>query len=357
MQSHIIVGHLMKFSRCQSPPQQKSGKKVAIIGAGPAGLAAAGFLICRGHGVHVFDMMEEPGGLLIYGIPDFRIPKKNVREGTQDLAKLGVIFHQRVKVVPGDGVRYGEIGFNEILRGFDAVIIATGTWAEKRLNIEGEDLPRVYGAFHYLYHYCRVEAGYEKLEDLPPLGKRVAVIGAGLTAVDAAAVSKKLGVETVYMIYRRTINEAPARKHEIERLIKAGITWIELASPKRFIGDRVKGVTGVELIKMKLGEPDRSGRPRPIPIEGSEFVLDIDAALIAIGEIPTPPIMDKELKINPDNTVWVDKKMRTTMKGVFAAGDVVTGPSLIGNAIASGLKTAQAVDEYLQGKISWDLSP
>ncbi len=347
----------MKFSRCQSPPQQKSGKKVAIIGAGPAGLAIAGFLICRGHEVHVFDMMEEPGGLLIYGIPEFRIPKKNVREGTQDLMRLGVRFHQRMKVVPGDGVREGEIGFNEILRGFDAVVIATGTWAERRLGIEGEDLPRVYQAFDYLFHYCRVGAGYERREDLPPLGKRVAVIGAGLTAVDAAAVSKELGADTVYMIYRRTINEAPAKKHEIEKLIRAGITWIELAAPKRFIGDKERGVTGVELIRMRLGEPDKSGRPRPVPIEGSEFVLDIDAALVAIGEIPTPPIMNKGLRINPDNTIWVDKKMRTTMKGVFAAGDVVTGPSLIGNAIASGLKAAQAVDEYLYGKISWDLSP
>ncbi|HWQ17778.1 MAG TPA: FAD-dependent oxidoreductase [Sulfolobales archaeon] len=347
----------MRFSRCKSLPTQKSGKRVAIIGAGPAGLAAAGFLICRGHEVHVYDMMEEPGGLLIYGIPDFRIPKKNVREGTHELAMLGVRFHVRTKVVPGEGVREGEIGFNEILKGYDAVIIATGTWAERRLNVEGEDLPRVYPAFHFLFHYCRVEAGYERLEDLPPLGKRVAVIGAGLTAVDAAAVSKRLGAEAVYMIYRRTINEAPARRHEIENLIKAGIKWIELAAPKRFIGDKEKGVTGVELIRMRLGEPDKSGRPKPVPIEGSEFVLDIDAALIAIGEIPTPPIMNKELKINPDNTIWVDKKMRTTMKGVFAAGDVVTGPSLIGNAIASGLKAAQAVDEYLSGKISWDLTP
>jgi glutamate synthase (NADPH/NADH) small chain len=347
----------LKFSRCSTPPQKKLDKRVAIIGAGPAGLATAGYLICRGYEVHVFDMMEEPGGLLIYGIPDFRIPKKNVREGTQDLARLGVKFHQRIKVVPGDGYRDGEIGFNEILRSYDAVILATGTWAERRLNIEGEDLPRVYSAFHHLFHYCRVEAGYERLEDLPPLGKRVAVIGAGLTAVDAAAVSKKLGADTVYMIYRRTISEAPARRHEIEKLIKSGVIWIELASPKRFIGDRERGVTGVELIRMRLGEPDKSGRPRPIPIEGSEFILKIDAALIAIGEIPTPPIPDKELKINPDNTIWVDKKMRTTMKGVFAAGDVVTGPSLIGNAIASGLKAAQAVDEYLQGKISWDLTP
>jgi glutamate synthase (NADPH/NADH) small chain len=345
----------LKFSRCASPPPKKMDKRVAIIGAGPAGLAAAGFLICRGYDVNVFDMMEEPGGLLIYGIPDFRIPKKNVREGTRDLEKLGVRFHMRIRVVPGDGVREGEIGFNEILRSYDAVIIATGTWAERKLGIEGEDLPRVYSAFHYLYHYCRVEAGYERLEDLQPLGKRVAVIGAGLTAVDAAAVSKKLGAETVYMIYRRTINEAPARRHEIEKLIRSGVIWIELAAPKRFIGNRDRGVTGIELIRMKLGEPDRSGRPRPIPIEGSEFVLEIDAAMIAIGEIPTPPIIDKELRINPDNTIWVDKRMRTTMKGVFAAGDVVTGPSLIGNAIASGLKAAQAVDEYLQGKISWDL--
>jgi len=347
----------LKFSRCLEPPKQKLDKKVAIIGAGPAGLAAAGYLICRGYDIHLFDMMEEPGGLLIYGIPDFRIPKKNVREGTRDLMRLGVKFHQRVKIVPGEHSKDGELGFNEILKNFDAVIIATGTWAERRLNIEGEDLPRVYSAFHYLFHYCRAEAGYERFDGLPPLGRRVAVIGAGLTAVDAAAVSMKMGAENVYMIYRRTINEAPARKHEIEKLIKAGVVWMELASPKRFLGDMDRGVTGVELVRMKLGEPDKSGRPRPVPIEGSEFVLEIDAALIAIGEIPTPPIYDKELKINPDNTIWVDKKMRTTMKGVFAAGDVVTGPSLIGNAIASGLKAAQAVDEYLQGKISWDLMP
>lgn len=307
--------------------------------------------------MHVFDMLEEPGGLLIYGIPDFRIPKRNVREGTRELARLGVVFHTMTRVVEGGGSGPGWIGFSELLKSFDALIIATGTWAERRLGIEGEDLPRVYPAFEYLYKYCRAEAGYGSFDALPPLGRRVAVIGAGLTAVDAAAVSKLRGAETVYMIYRRTIKEAPARRHEIEKLIKAGITWIELAAPKRFLGDRERGVTGVELVRMRLGEPDRSGRPRPVPIEGSESVLEIDAAMVAIGEIPTPPIGNKELKLNPDNTIWVDRRMRTTVKGVFAAGDVVTGPSLIGNAIASGLKAAQAVDEYLRGALSWDLAP
>jgi len=150
------------------------------------------------------------------------------------------------------------------------------------------------------------------------------------------------------MIYRRTINEAPA-KREIERLIKMGIKWIELATPKRFLGDENKRLRKIELIRMRLGEPDHTGRPRPIPIEGSETYLDVDSVLVAIGEIPTPPFkMHPEIKLNRDGTIWVDKKNRTTMRGVFAAGDVVIGPSFIGKALASGIAAANSVDEYLR---------
>lgn len=344
----------MKFSRCEKVTERVN-KRVAIIGAGPAGLGASGVLICKGYEVHVFDLLPEPGGLLLFGIPGFRVPKKNVREGIEDLKRLGVIFHTNTKVVPGRVEEPGKIGFDLILERFDAVIIATGTWEERRLEVPGEDLPRVYPALSYLFEYSKAELGYISYKDLPPLGRRVAVIGAGLTAVDAAEVSLRLGSEDVYMIYRRTINEAPAHRREIERLIKEGVKWIELATPKRFIGDHSEGVRAVELIRMRLGEPDHTGRPRPIPIEGSEYTIDIDSALIAIGEIPTPPILDpSRLKLNRDRTIWVDKKNRTSIEKVFAAGDVVIGPSFIGRALASGISAANSVDEYLRSGV-WRL--
>ncbi|MGC9009167.1 MAG: FAD-dependent oxidoreductase [Sulfolobales archaeon] len=338
----------MKFSRCDKV-SAKIDKKVAIIGSGPAGLGAAGVLICKGYEVHVYEALPEPGGLLLFGIPGFRIPKKNVREGIEDLRRLGVIFHVNTRVVEGSVEEPGRIGFDNLLKQYDAIIIATGTWEERRLGVPGEDLPRVYPALTFLFEYSRAELGYIDFKDLPPLGNKVAVIGAGLTAVDAAEVSHRLGVKEIYMIYRRTINEAPARRSEIERIIRMGIKWIELATPKRFIGDKEKGVQAIELIKMRLGEPDHTGRPRPIPIEGSETILEVDAVLVAIGEIPTPPVTKHpELKLNKDNTIWVDKKYRTTLKGVFAAGDVVTGPSFIGKALASGIAAANSVDEYLR---------
>lgn len=338
----------MKFSKCDKVTV-RTGKKVAIIGSGPAGLGAAGVLICKGHEVHVYEALPEPGGLLLFGIPGFRVPKKNVREGVEDLKRLGVIFYTNTRVVEGSVEEPGRIGFDLILKRYDAVIIATGTWEERKLGVPGEDLPRVYPALSFLFEYSRAELGYIGFKDLPPLGEKVAVIGAGLTAVDAAEVSHRLGVKEIYMIYRRTINEAPARRSEIERLIKMGIKWIELATPKRFIGDHQSGVRAIELIKMRLGEPDHTGRPRPIPIEGSETILEVDAVLVAIGEIPTPPIKSHpELRINKDGTIWIDKKNRTTIKGVFAAGDVVIGPSFIGRALASGISAANAVDEYLR---------
>lgn len=343
----------MKFSRCEKV-EQRIGKRVAIIGAGPAGLGAAGVLVCKGYEVHVYDLLPEPGGLLLFGIPGFRIPKKNVREGVEDLRRLGVVFHVGKRVVSGDREDQNTIGFDLLVRRYDAVIIATGTLEERRLGIEGEDLKGVYPALSFLFDYSRAELGYISFRDLPPLGRRVAVIGGGLTAVDAAEVSHRLGAEEVYMIYRRTINEAPA-KREIERLVKMGIKWVELATPKRFIGDERGHLRALELIRMRLGEPDHTGRPRPIPIEGSETVMEIDTVLVAIGEIPTPPVVNHpELRLNKDGTIWVDKKNRTSMKGVFAAGDVVHGPSFIGRALASGIAAANSVDEYLRtGK--WDL--
>jgi glutamate synthase (NADPH/NADH) small chain len=287
----------LKFSRCDNV-KYKINKKIAIIGAGPAGLGAAGVLICKGYEVHVFDALPEPGGLLLFGIPGFRVPKKNVREGVEDLRRLGVIFHVNKRVVEGDKEEINTIGFDLLVKNFDAVIIATGTWEERKLGVEGEDLKGVYPALSFLFEYSRAELGYIDFKELPSLGDKVAVIGGGLTAVDAAEVSHRLGAKEVYMIYRRTINEAPA-KREIERLIKTGIKWIELATPKRFLGDENKRLRKIELIRMRLGEPDHTGRPRPIPIEGSETYLDVDSVLVAIGEIPTPPFkMHPEIKFS-----------------------------------------------------------
>ncbi|MEM1888112.1 MAG: FAD-dependent oxidoreductase [Pyrobaculum sp.] len=350
----------MKFLlRCRPETKKPpTGKRVAIIGAGPAGLGAAGILLCSGHEVHIYDALPEPGGLLIFGIPPFRVPREGVRQGVKELAEAGATFFTSTFVHCGEKPREHEalllaknfVDFEELVAKYDAVLITTGTWRSRALGIPGEELSGVYKALDYLFRIYAHQLGYLPADMLYPTGKKVLVIGAGLTAVDAALEAKLQGAEKVVVAYRRTINEAPAGRKTIEsELITKGIEFRELLNPVAFLGeDKLKSV---RFIKMSLGPPDKSGRPRPEPVPGTEFEESFDTVLIAAGEEPTPPGSCRGVEYNPDGTVKVDEKMQTTRRGVFAAGDVVTGPSLIGKALASGMKAAQFIDQYLTS--SW----
>ena len=336
----------------KKPP---TGTKVAIIGAGPAGLGAAGILLCNGHEVHIYDALPEPGGLLIFGIPPFRVPREGVREGVKELQEAGAKFFTSTFVYCGEKPREHEalllvknyVNLEDLVQKYDAVVITTGTWRSRSLGVPGEDLPGVYKALDYLFRIYAHQLGYLPAEKVYPTGRKVLVVGAGLTAVDAALEAKLQGAEKVVVAYRRTINEAPAGRKTIEtELINKGVEFRELLNPVAFLGGG--RLERVRFIKMRLGPPDKSGRPRPEPVPGTEFEEEFDTVLIAVGEEPTPPGKCLGIEFNPDGTVKVDEKMQTTRRGVFAAGDVVTGPSLIGKALASGMKAATFVDEFLK---------
>ncbi|AAL64771.1 FAD-dependent oxidoreductase [Pyrobaculum aerophilum] len=347
----------MKFLLRCKPDTKKppTGKKVAIIGAGPAGLGAAGILLCNGHEVHIYDALPEPGGLLMFGIPPFRIPRENVREGIRELVDAGAKFFTSTFVYCGEKPHEHEalllakdyVSLEELVGKYDAVIITTGTWKSRSLGVPGENLPGVYKALDYLFRIYAHQLGYLPKEKVYPTGRKVLVVGAGLTAVDAALEAREQGAEKIIVAYRRTINEAPAGRKTIEtELIAKGIEFRELINPVAFLGrDRVERV---RFVKMRLGPPDKSGRPAPEPIPGSEFEEEFVTVLIAAGEIATPPGKCLGMELNPDGTIKVNEKMMTTRRGVFAAGDVVTGPSLIGKALGSGMRAAQFVDEFLR---------
>jgi len=333
----------MKFLKCkldQIPP--KTGKKVAIIGAGPAGLNAAAVLICKGHEVHVFDKLPEPGGLLIFGIPAWRMDKKLIRKGIKELADAGVVFHTNTTV--------DTEMFEKMLNEYDGIVIASGAWKSKFPKIPGIELEGVIDALTYLVKEGLARDGYiPKEERFVPVGK-TAVIGCGETAMDACRQAVRDGAEEVYVIYRRSKEQAPSKDAEIKAAEKEGVEFIWLTNPTKLIGNEKGRVCKIELIKMKLGEPDESGRPRPIPIPGSEYTMDMDTVIFAVGMYATPPFHDSKfgIELTSWGTIKTDKEGRTTRPGVCAAGDVVTGPYLIGPAIISGKKAAESLDEYLR---------
>lgn len=347
----------MKFALKCSPGQKISRRpgKVAIVGAGPAGLGAAGYLICRGYTVDVYDRMPEPGGMTLFAIPNWRLPWKNIRAGVEELRELGVNFFTNVKVIcddeysiEGDQFVKSKVHLEELIDRYDAVVIATGTWESRRLNIPGENLKGVYLALDYLFRIYASQHGYIPKSEVFETGPRAMVVGAGLTAVDAAIESQMEGAKEVYLSYRRTINEAPAGKAEINRLIQRGVKLLELTLPIEAIGK--EHVELVKLIKMKLGKPDASGRPAPEPIPGSEFTMSVETLISAIGEVATPP-MRKEccgIALRHNRTIDTDAQGRTTRIGVFAAGDVTNGPTLIGKALAHGMRVAQFVEAFLE---------
>lgn len=334
----------MKFVGCKAEAKKpQKDKKVAIIGAGPAGLTMAGNLVCEGYQVDVYDMLPEPGGLLLFGIPDFRFNKPRIRQGIKEIEEFGARFITNTKV--GE-----DIPFEEVLEKYDAVVIATGAWKSRELNVPGRDLDGVFQALDFLVKLDLYKAGHLPKEAVPKIGKKVAVIGGGETAMDSCRTSVRLGCEEVWVVYRRAKEYAPASKKEIEIAEKEGVKFRWLTNPVEFIGDENGRVKAMKCIKMRLGEPDSSGRPRPEPIPGSEFVLEVDTVILAIGQIPTPPFEDGKygIKLNPNGTIWTDELGRTTRKGVFALGDVQTGPKFVGTAILSAKKALPAIINWLE---------
>lgn len=325
----------------------KTGKKVAIVGSGPAGLSCAGDLIQKGHDVTVFEALHELGGVLIYGIPEFRLPKEIVKAEIDSLKSLGVEF-----------ITNAVIGFTETIdelmqNGYDSVFIAVGAGLPYFMNIPGENLSGVYSSNEFLTRVNLMKAYKFPEYDTPVFhckDKNVAVFGGGNTAMDAVRISKRLGAKNAYIIYRRSDVEMPARAEEIHHAKEEGIEFVYLSNPVEFIGDEQGWLKGAKLQKMELGEPDASGRRRPIPIEGSEYILDLDMAVIAIGNGSNPIIQKTtpDLKYNKWGNILVDEEtMSTSKKGVFAGGDIVTGGATVILAMGAGRTAAKAIDNYL----------
>ncbi|MBK7229346.1 MAG: NADPH-dependent glutamate synthase [Ignavibacteriales bacterium] len=325
----------------------KTGKKVAIIGSGPSGLSCAGDLIQSGHDVTVFEALHELGGVLVYGIPEFRLPKDIVKAEIDSLKSLGVDFQTNAVIGFTDTI-------DELMQnGYDAVFIAVGAGLPYFLNIEGENLNGVYSSNEFLTRVNLMKAYKFPEFDTPVFNvkdKTVAVFGGGNTAMDAVRTSKRLGAKNAYIIYRRSDAELPARKEEIHHAKQEGIEFLLLANPNKFIGDKDGWLTGVELIKMELGEPDASGRRKPVPIKDSNYVLNIDMAVIAIGNGSNPIIQQTtpDINFNKWGNILVDEEsMATSKKGVFAGGDIVTGGATVILAMGAGRKAAKAINEYL----------
>lgn len=328
--------------------KNKSGKKVAVVGSGPAGLSCAGDLVQMGHEVTVFEALHELGGVLIYGIPEFRLPKEIVKAEIDSLKNLGVDFKTNSVIGFTDTI-------DELLKdGFDAVFIAVGAGLPNFMNLPGENLNGVYSSNEFLTRVNLMKAYKFPEYDTPVFnveGKNVAVFGGGNTAMDAVRTSKRLGAKNAFIIYRRSEAEMPARKEEVHHAKQEGIEFIMLSNPNKFIGDENGWLTGVEITRMELGEPDASGRRRPVAIPNSEYVIDIDMAVIAIGNGSNPIIQQTtpDLGYNKWGNIIVDEETMSTSKpGVFAGGDIVTGGATVILAMGAGRKAAKSIDEYLK---------
>ena len=339
-QQHFDVKNIVK-----APP---TGKKVAIVGSGPSGLTAAGDLVQRGHQVHVFEALHEIGGVLVYGIPEFRLPKTIIRQQVDFMRAMGVEFE--TDVVVGRTVTIDELLDEE---GFDAVFIGTGAGLPQFMGIPGEHLNGVYSANEFLTRINLMHAYEFPKYDEPMVdfrGKNVAVIGGGNTALDAIRSALRLGAGKAFILYRRSEAEMPARKEEVKHAKEEGIEFQVLTAPLEFLSDEKGWLTGARCQKMELGEPDASGRRRPVPIEGSEYIVPLSVAVIAIGTSANPIVQSTTpgLNTNKKGYIQVDEvTQRTSRKGVFAGGDIVTGAATVILAMGAGRKAAEGIHEYL----------
>ncbi|MBC2716198.1 MAG: NADPH-dependent glutamate synthase [Desulfobacteraceae bacterium] len=322
-----------------------TGKKVAVVGSGPAGLTVAGDLLLKGHDVTMFEAFHKTGGVLVYGIPEFRLPKDIVASEVETLEKIGLNIE--CNMVVGSIVSIEEL-FEE---GYDAVFIGVGAGLPRFLNVPGEDLIGIYSANEYLTR-ANLMKGYLFPEYDTPIirGKNVVVFGAGNVTMDSARTAMRLGADRVRVVYRRSREEMPARAAEIHHAEEEGIEFHLLTAPVRFVGDENGRLLQMEGLKMELGEPDDSGRRRPVPIEGSEFMLDCDLAVVAIGANANPLLTqsDQEITLNKWGYIEADPQTgKTTKKGVWAGGDIVTGSATVILAMGAGRIAADSIHEYL----------
>ena len=324
-----------------------TGKRVAVVGSGPASLTAAADLAKLGHSVTIFEALHTAGGVLMYGIPEFRLPKDIVQAEVDFVTSLGVELE--LDSVVGKLVTIDELLNN----GYDAVFLGTGAGLPMFMNIPGENLNGIYSANEFLTRVNLMKAYRFPEYDTPvKVGKKVAVIGGGNVAMDSARCALRLGAEEVYIVYRRSEVEMPARREEVENAKEEGIQFKLLTNPKQFLGDEQNWVVGMECYQMELGEPDASGRRRPVVKEGSEFVIDVDVVIVALGTTPNPLIASTTdgLETSKRGTVVADEATGKTVKDkVWAGGDIVTGAATVISAMGAGKRAAADIDRYLRG--------
>lgn len=351
----VAIGRLERFvadyhnahGSLQPKIPEKNGHKVAVVGSGPAGLTCAGDLAKLGYDVTVFEALHVAGGVLVYGIPEFRLPKSIVQKEVDNLRALGVKIETDMVI--------GRVFSIEELKeeyGFEAIFLGTGAGLPKFMGIKGENAKGVYSANEYLTRTNLMKA-YEEDSETPILrAKRVAVVGGGNVAMDAARSAKRLGAEQVYIVYRRSEEELPARREEVEHAKEEEIIFKLLTNPVEIIADGDDNVTAIRCVQMGLGEPDATGRRRPVEKKGSEFEMEVDCVIMALGTSPNPLIKQTTagLETRPRGEIAADENGKTSLDGVFAGGDAVTGAATVILAMGAGKTAAKAIDEYIRNK-------
>ncbi|NNF97784.1 MAG: NADPH-dependent glutamate synthase [Desulfobacteraceae bacterium] len=350
----VAVGNLERFaadyeraygSGALPPKAPATGKRVAVVGSGPSGLTVAGDLIAKGHEVTILEAFHKPGGVLVYGIPEFRLPKEIVAQEVNFLERQGV--NLECNQVVGRTMTLDEL----FEQNFDAVYLGVGAGLPRFMNIPGENLIGILSANEYLTRANLMKAyKYPEVDTPIPIGKSVCVLGAGNVAMDAARTAMRLGADNVRIVYRRSEDEMPARKAEIHHAREEGIEFHLLTNPINYIGDEIGRLTGMECLKMELGEPDESGRRRPVPIEGSAFLIACDLVIVAVGSGANPLLTQStpDLTLNQWGYISADPETgKTTKRGVWAGGDIVTGAATVILAMGAGRKAADSIHDYL----------
>ncbi len=350
LERYVADWELRQTERPMSEIAPASCKKVAVVGSGPAGLTCAADLAKMGHKVTIFEALHEGGGVLVYGIPEFRLPKNIVKAEIEYIKSLGADLE--LDSVVGRQVQVGDL----LKDGYDAVFLGIGAGAPRFLGVPGENLSGVYSANEYLTRVNLMKAYRFPEYDTPiKKGKKVAVVGGGNVAMDAARSAMRLGADEVHVIYRRSREEMPARLEEVENALEEDIIFDFLTNPTRFIGDERGMVKAMEVVEMELGEPDASGRRSPRVKKGSEHIVPVDTVIIAVGTVPNPLIASNtpELKTTKWGTLVVDERGRTTMEGVWAGGDITTGGATVISAMGAGKTAARDMDEWLRKGGKW----